>query len=105
MKPTRKTNDQHEYFMTNDSKSYAAFFWKIFKISKFISFFKPVIEKVQWLENHADPWPQVKQFWEETFDARQLVLNDPEVTSEDYLKSYAGLRVARGSELVSEIVE
>lgn len=66
-------------------------------------FYVVVQDKLPWLKNHIDPWPQVLLYWGDTYDARLNQLQEGTLTSAQYLESYAALQFYKGYELVKTL--
>lgn len=60
-----------------------------------------VEEYVQWLKNNISPRQKVEEYWEKTYRYRQKLLNESDVSIENYLNNFICLKQSGGIFLVS----
>lgn len=60
-----------------------------------------LIGKLEWLRTHKDPYEEVKENWDATYDVRLTQLRQEGGSVNDYFMEYGALQLATGYKLVS----
>lgn len=60
-----------------------------------------LVGELEWLRTHKDPYEEVKEKWDATYDVRLAQLQQEGGNVNDYFMEYGALQLATGYKLVS----